>query len=161
MANLVSYKNDNEKQVDDYDSVLSDFEDLNYDYYNNFDSYVLFNPKIDTESDTVTDVLLELLDAFGTSEIEKEPSELSRTISQSHRFTSNNSVSPPSMLKWYLSNIYLLNDNIASWNFDSNPNKNNLNFYGDELFKYFDHSDYRKLNEIRRLINVRYLTERP
>jgi hypothetical protein len=163
------------------DNVLSDFEDIDYEFYED-NSYVLFNPKKDedilststdndnmkydihnqnhTRSDLSLDLRTGLKNVGGTI---GGNSGGSNGFGVRDRLTDNHprfNTLPPFILnkinRWYISNkSYLLNDNIASWNFDDidiNTSKSHV-FYGDELFKYFDADDYKKLLRLTRLID--------
>ncbi|KAG2735694.1 hypothetical protein G9P44_001908 [Scheffersomyces stipitis] len=100
---------------------------------------------------------------------------LDSTITRSEPIVNNNSLSNK-IQSWYQSSMSehaFVDDNIASWNLDENlmetsrevevavesqdpTNKLLLNqFYGDELFKYFDQDELDKFRKFNKLIDIR------
>lgn len=153
----VKYQVEKLDPIVESDNVLSDLEDIDYEIYDE-NSYVLFNPKLNDH------------DLISESTSEREYDVLSRSeegddaanFASSSKATTNINVLNK-INQWYLSNVHtnhLLNDNIASWNFDDTKANSSHYFYGDELFKYFDSDDYKKLNHITSLINSKYLNDR-
>ncbi|ODV81427.1 uncharacterized protein CANTADRAFT_3538 [Suhomyces tanzawaensis NRRL Y-17324] len=165
-------------------SILSDYDDLvGADAEDDDQSlYVLFKPTrspVAPAANNVSDIL-SLTNTTATNAYDEDDEE-----SEEEEAVATAAVSPPStnlsnkINRWYNTSVALaemVDDNIASWNLDENlmehsgatvlgdqTSPTNLvgQFYGDDLFAYFDQADLDKFRKFHRLVDIKnYLLAR-